>query len=57
MKNDVYWWINKVEACRTIAYFANNKKFVDLWTKIADDLEVKYLSGQPWLRTYDGKVK
>lgn len=54
---DVYSAINKVEACRTAAYFARNKKFATLWTKIADDLEVKYLSGQPWLRTYDGTVE
>lgn len=54
---DVLWAINKVEGCRTVAYFAKNKKFSALWTKIADELEAKYLSGQPWLRTYDGTVE
>ena len=56
MKNSV-WAINAVDKCRERAYFSKNKKFSALWTKIADELEVKYLSGQPWLRTYDGKLK
>lgn len=55
--DNVLRYIDKVEACRTVAYFAKNKKFSALWTKIADELEAKYLSGQPWLRTYDGTVE
>lgn len=51
------WAINAVDKCRERAYFAKNPKFVDLWHDIADKLEAKYLAGQPWLRTHDGKVK
>lgn len=45
------------DKCRERAFFAKNKKFVDLWHDIADNIEAKYLSGQPWLRTYDGKFE
>lgn len=54
---DVYQAINKVDSCLTAAYFAKNEKFIALWTRIAEELEAKYLSGQPWLRTYDGTVE
>lgn len=57
MQRDYIWAINSVDNCRKAGYFAKNKQISDLWYKIADELEAKYLSGQPWLRTYDGKLK
>lgn len=51
------WAINAADKCRERARFAKNEKFVDLWHDIADKIEAKYLVGQPWLRTYDGKFE
>jgi len=45
-----------IDKCREIAYNANNDWFKDYWHKVADELESKYVFGQPWLRTYDGKL-
>jgi hypothetical protein len=45
-----------IDKCRETAYNANNEWFKDYWHKVADDLEAKYVFGQPWLRTYDGKL-
>ena len=56
MRNSI-WAMNAVNKCRDRAYFAKNPKFVNLWHDVADKLEAKYLAGQPWLNTYDGKVK
>lgn len=49
--------LNAIDNCRTAAYFAKNKKFSELWTDIADRLEVRYIITQPWLRTYDGVIE
>lgn len=57
MRRDYIWALNSVNKCRECAYFAKNKNISDVWNKIADQLELKYLSGQPWLLTYDGKLK
>ena len=51
------WAINAVNKCRERAYFAKNQRFVDFWNETADKLEAKYLAGQPWLRTHDGKLQ
>ena len=60
MKRDTIWALNAVDNCRQTAYFAKNKKFAALWTKVADRIELDYLSGEPWplsIRTYDGTVE
>lgn len=49
--------IRAADKCRDAAFFAKNPAFQDLWYDIADKLEAKYCVGQPWLRTYDGRVK
>jgi hypothetical protein len=48
--------LNSIDKCRETAYNANNKWFEEYWYKVADELEAKYIGGQPWLRTYDGKL-
>ena len=48
--------LNSIDKCRETAYNANNKWFEEYWYKVADELEAKYVVGQPWLRTYDGKL-
>jgi hypothetical protein len=57
MKRDWIWALNAVGKCRQAGYFAKNKAISAQWYAVADELEVKYLAGQPWLRTYDGKFK
>ena len=47
---------NTIDKCRQIAYNAKSEWFQEYWYKVADDLEAKYVFGQPWLRTYDGKL-
>lgn len=48
--------LNSIDKCREIAYNAKNEWFQAYWYSVADDLEAKYVFGQPWLRTYDGKL-
>lgn len=48
--------LKSIDKCRQTAYNANSEWFKDYWNKVADELEAKYLVGQPWLRTYDGKL-
>jgi hypothetical protein len=48
--------LNSIDKCREIAYKAKSEWFQEYWYKVADDLEAKYVFGQPWLRTYDGKL-
>lgn len=38
-----------IDKCRQASYNANNEWFKDYWHKVADDLEAKYVVGQPWL--------
>lgn len=57
MVRDYIWAMNAEDKCRDTAWFAKNEKFKELWHAIADKIENKYLIGQPWLRTYDGKLK
>ena len=45
-----------IDKCREIAYKAKSEWFKAYWHGVADDLESKYVFGQPWLRTYDGKL-
>jgi hypothetical protein len=49
---------NTIDKCRQIAYNAKSEWFQEYWYKVADELEAKYIFsvGQPWLRTYDGKL-
>lgn len=53
---DWVWAANAEEKCLDAAYFAKNQKFKELWYSIAEKIEEKYLTGQPWLRTYDGEL-
>lgn len=54
---DCVWALNAEDNCRDAADYAQNEKFKELWHNIADKIEEKYLGGQPWLRTHDGKLK
>ena len=56
MKNNFADILNTIDKCRETAYKAKNRWFQDYWHGVADDLEAKYVFGQPWLRTYDGKL-
>ena len=47
---------NTIDKCRQIAYNAKSEWFQEYWYKVADELEARYVLGQPWLRTYDGKL-
>jgi len=55
--------MNWAQALTTIDKFraagdrAANQWFKEYWYKAAEELGQKYLVGQPWLRTYDGKLK
>lgn len=49
--------IRAADKCRGAAFLAKNPAFQDLWYDIADKLEAKCCVGQPWLRTYDERVK
>lgn len=53
---DYLWAINAEDKCLDAAYRAKNEKFKQLWYDVANEIEKKYLVGQPWLRTYDGTV-
>lgn len=57
MSNSWVWVINQANKMRDTAYHAKNEKFAALWHEKADDLERKYLAGEPWLRTHDGKLQ
>lgn len=48
--------LNSIDKCRQTAYYAKSEWAKEYWHKVADDLEAKYVFGQPWLRTYDGKL-
>lgn len=48
--------LNAIDKCRQAAYNCKNEWFQGYWHGVADDLESKYVFGQPWLRTYDGKL-
>lgn len=45
-----------IDKCRETAYKAKSEWFQAYWHGVADDLETKYVFGQPWLRTHDGKL-
>lgn len=54
---DYFWALNAEDKCLDAAYRAKNDKFKELWYNVANKIEEKYIIGQPWLRTYDGKLK
>jgi hypothetical protein len=56
MKNNFADILNTIDKCRETAYKAKSEWFQAYWHGVADDLEAKYVFGQPWLRTYDGKL-
>lgn len=56
MEKNWAWWLNSIDKCRQTAYYAKSEWAQEYWHKVADDLEAKYVFGQPWLRTYDGKL-
>jgi hypothetical protein len=55
--NDWAAKLNKIDKCRQLAYFAKSVWAREYWCEVADELELKWCSGQPWLRTFDGKSK
>ena len=57
MKRDYIWAFNAIDNCHHAGYLAKNEAISYLWHKIADELHTKYIVGQVWLRTYDGKLK
>lgn len=50
------WALNAIDKCLETAYKAKNERIKEFWYNTADSLEQKYFPGQPWLRTYDGKL-
>lgn len=56
MRNNWVWALNAIDNCCKAAYNAKNEKFKEYWYGVAEKLEQKYCAGQPWLRTYDGKL-
>ena len=53
---DIQLTMERIQNARRAMVRAQNPKFRKLWDDVANDLFAK-LEGQPWLRTYDGKLK
>jgi hypothetical protein len=49
--------LTAIDRCREAGDRAQDPKFKDYWYGVAQKLGDKYLMAQPWLRTYDGKLK
>ena len=54
---DIQLTMERIQNARRAMVRAQNPKFRKLWDDVANDLFAKLGSGQPWLRTYDGKLK
>ena len=55
---DIQLTMERIQNARRAMVRAQNPKFRKLWDKVANDLFAKMEGmGQPWLRTYDGKLK
>jgi len=48
--------MQRIQNARRAMVRAQNPKFRKLWDDVANELFDKLGAGQPWLRTYDGKV-
>ena len=48
--------LTAIDKMRECADRATNQWFKDYWNNAAEELGRKYLTAQPWLRTYDGKL-
>jgi hypothetical protein len=53
---DIQMTMERIQNARRAMVRAHNPKFRKLWDDVANELFAK-LEGQPWLRTYDGKLK
>ena len=54
---DIVAQFERIQNARKAMIRAQNPKFKDLWFNVADKLIHDLGPGQPWLRTYDGKLK
>jgi len=53
---DIQLTMERIQNARRAMVRAQNPKFRKLWDDVANELFAQ-LEGQPWLRTYDGKLK
>ena len=53
---DIQLTMERIQNARRAMVRAQNPKFRKLWDDVANELFAKQ-EGQPWLRTYDGKLK
>lgn len=49
--------LTAIDKLRLAGDRAENLALKEYWYNAAEKLGQKYLVGQPWLRTYDGKLK
>jgi hypothetical protein len=54
---DIAQQLGRISNARVAMIRAQNPKFQDLWFKVDNKLVDGLGPGQPWLRTYDGKLK
>jgi len=54
---DIQITMERIQNARRAMVRAQNPKFRKLWDDVANELFAKLRDGQPWLRTYDGKLK
>lgn len=55
---DIQLTMARIQNARRAMVRAQNPEFRKLWDKVANDLFAQLENmGQPWLRTYDGKLK
>lgn len=52
---DIQLTMSRIQKARRAMVRAQNPKFRAYWDNVANELFAK-LEGQPWLRTYDGKL-
>jgi len=53
---DIQLTMERIQNARRAMVRAQNPKFRKLWDDVANEL-FSQLESQPWLRTYDGKLK
>lgn len=53
---DIQLTMARIQNARRAMVRAQNPEFRKLWDNVANELFAK-LEGQPWLRTYDGKLQ
>lgn len=52
---DIQLTMTRIQNARRAMVRAQNPEFRKFWDNVANELFAK-LEGQPWLRTYDGKL-